>query len=72
MSRMDSHGIPYSKRYYSVFEKQGKRWVRITPLALRKPGAVYTFQDLLLGSMEVGRERSLRPVANPYSDPTVE
>lgn len=68
MPKLDHHGIPCSKRYYSVFEKQDGKWVRITPVALRKPSAVYFFQDLLLGSLAAGTSRSLRPVPSPYSD----
>lgn len=68
MPKLDRHGISYSKRYYSVFEKQGGKWVRITPVALRKPMAVYHFQDLLLGCLEAGTSRSLRPVPSPYGD----
>lgn len=36
------------KRLYSLFERDGKRWKRVSELALTKQSAVITFQGRLL------------------------
>lgn len=51
-------------RKYSLFEKRGRYWVRISTVSLYKNAAVQFFQGSLLAYAfgEVQYERSLRPV----------
>lgn len=55
------------KRKYSLFEKQGNRWVQISSIQAVKEAAVHIFQDELLcvGVIPVRGVRSLRPVKPP-------
>ena len=50
-------------RQYGLFEKQHGKWVRLYPsFSAKKSGAVHIFQNLLLGGVLEGKERSLRPI----------
>lgn len=55
-------------RLYSLYEKQGKRWIRISPFSYHKTRAVSVFQSELLAPflgqhvIPVNGVRSLRPV----------
>lgn len=49
-------------RKYSLFHKEGKRWVRQSPLAFSKETAIRVFQDALLAGSMSGKTVALRPV----------
>jgi hypothetical protein len=54
------------KRVYSLFGREygDKKWIRLSKMALHKETAVNFYQNMLLhGSLELGKEMTLRPVA---------
>lgn len=55
-------------RLYSLYERDGRRWRRISVNAYPKARAVLVYQsDLLAPILEgVGNERSLRPVKDEF------
>jgi hypothetical protein len=56
-------------RLYSLFRKEGKRWVQVDPRAYAKPTAIRIFQNQLLDGSLSGNPLELRPV--PTSKPSV-
>ncbi len=64
---------PRKPRLYSLFTKEGGRYIRLSPFALPKPLAVRTFQNSLLNGSMAGSPMYLRPVDGqlPLTDPTV-
>lgn len=52
-----------AKRLYSIFEKRGWRYHRISQFAYTKPVAVHVFQNMLLSG-----GKSLRPVQDSTVD----
>ncbi len=55
-------------RTYSVFVKEGKKWARITPLALRLESARRLFQGILLHGSMNGLNVALRPATEDYAN----
>lgn len=54
------------KRAYSLYQRDGKRWVRVSKGAYVKESAIRVFQDTLLMSCFNGwPELQLRPVKGP-------
>ncbi len=49
-------------RQYSLFEKQGDKWVRVSTLSMKRTQAVRFFQNALLNGFFAGIRRELRPV----------
>lgn len=57
-----------AQRTYSLFCKEGKKWTRLTPLALKRNDATRLFQDMLLGGTMNGFEMALRPAADDFAN----
>lgn len=53
-----------TKRLYSLYERDGKRWKRVSDLALTRSSAVHIFQGRLLSRSlgEPGPELQIRPL----------
>lgn len=57
------------RRLYSLFERDGKRWKRVSDLALTKQSAIVTFQGRLLARSFIGSESHLPELRlRPLSD----
>lgn len=56
------------QRPYSVFVKEGKKWTRVTPLALPLNSARRFFQGILLEGACNGLNMALRPAEEDYAN----
>lgn len=57
--------VAMAARLYSLYQKQGSRWVRVSQSAFTKQSAIRVFQSALLASCFNGwQECSLRPIKN--------
>lgn len=54
------------KRLYSLFEKRGHRYHRLSPLSYLRDVAVHVFQNSLLEAASTGRTLALRPVEDRW------
>jgi len=50
------------KQMYSLFKKEGDKWVRVSPFACNKQTAVRVFQNQLINGSLVGQPMALRVV----------
>lgn len=55
------------KRLYSLFEKRGHRYHRLSPLSYLRDVAIHVFQDHLLQGATTGRTLALRPVDDSWN-----
>ncbi len=55
-----------TRRKYSLFVKEGKHWVRITPLATSLDGGRRLFQGILIGGAMRGLNVGLRPAEDDF------
>ena len=56
-----------TQKTYSLFAKEGKKWTRLTPLALGREHATRLFQDALLGGTMNGFNMALRPAEDDFA-----
>lgn len=56
------------RRMYSLFVKEGKNWIRLSPLSMELNSARRLFQGALLGGSLRGLHMGLRPVDGDLTD----